>query len=152
MHWQKIKIIKWDCYFCCTWTASCNIRRHYVARGPRLATFGDIMLHVNRVLQHSETLCCTWTASCNIRRHYVARAPRLATFTIKKRGCDINTSLSLFYYNGSSWLDWKCAYIKLFPILVILAGLGLRNLFIKMRFLSHSLFNLSNFKFTVHIR
>ena len=126
MHWQKIKIIKWDCYFCCTWTASCNIRRHYVARGPRLATFGDIMLHVNRVLQHSETLCCTCTSSCNIHN--------------KKRGCDINTCLSLFFYNGSSWLDWKCAYIKLFSTLVILAGVGLRNLFIKMRFLSRSFF------------
>ena len=123
---------------CCTWTASCNIRRHYVAREPRLATFGDAMLHVNRVLQHSETLCCTCTSSCNIHN--------------KKRGCDINTCLSLFFYNGSSWLDWKCAYIKLCPILVILAGVGLQNLFIKMRFLSHSLFNLSNFKFTVHIR
>ena len=65
---------------CCTWISSCNIRRHYVARGTRLATFGDIMLHVELVLQLSEALCCTWTCSCNFRRLYVARGSRLATF------------------------------------------------------------------------
>src|SRR5699024_531773 len=52
---------------CCTWSASCNIRRRYVARGHRLAIFGGAMLHVDIVLQHSEALCCTWDSSCNIR-------------------------------------------------------------------------------------
>src|SRR5699024_531774 len=52
----------------------------YIARGHRLATFGGAMLHVERVLQHSEALCCTWTSSCNIRGCYVARGHRLATF------------------------------------------------------------------------
>ena len=52
---------------CCTWSASCNIRRRYVARGHRLAIFGGAMLHVGLVLQHSEALCCTWDSSCNIR-------------------------------------------------------------------------------------
>ncbi len=38
------------------------------------------MLHVERVLQHSEALCCTWSASCNIQGCYVARGACLATF------------------------------------------------------------------------
>ena len=65
---------------CCTWNSSCNFRRHYVARGTRLATFGGIMLHVDLLLQLSKALCCTWISSCNFRRHYVARGSRLATF------------------------------------------------------------------------
>ena len=52
---------------CCTWSASCNIRGCYIARGHRLAIFGGTMLHVDNVLQHSGVLCCTWAASCNIR-------------------------------------------------------------------------------------
>src|SRR5699024_12013459 len=65
---------------CCTCNSSCNFRRHYVARGTRLATFGGIMLHVDLLLQLSKALCCTWISSCNFRRHYVARGPALATF------------------------------------------------------------------------
>src|SRR5699024_3251972 len=30
---------------CCTWTSSCNIPECYVARGPRLATFGYSYCH-----------------------------------------------------------------------------------------------------------
>ena len=60
-------VLQYSGVLCCTWSASCNIRRRYVARGTRLATFGGALLHVDIVLQHSEALCCTWDSSCNIR-------------------------------------------------------------------------------------
>ena len=39
-----------------------------------------VMLHVDLVLQHSESLYCTCAFSCNIQSLYIARAPSLATF------------------------------------------------------------------------
>ena len=61
------RVLQYSEALCCTWDASCNIRRRYVARGTRLAIFGGAMLHVDIVLQYSGVLCCTWTSSCNIR-------------------------------------------------------------------------------------
>ena len=52
------------------------------------------MLHVELVLQLSETLCCTWNSSCNFRRHYVARGPALATFEGSMLHVDLVLQLS----------------------------------------------------------
>src|SRR5699024_3010414 len=39
------RVLQYSGVLCCTWSASCNIRRRYVARGHRLAIFGYSYCH-----------------------------------------------------------------------------------------------------------
>ena len=86
------RVLQYSGVLCCTWSASCNIRRRYVARGARLATFGYSYCHFSPNVSttvlllslltkrvNNDTLIVTSCQTCQQQYSYCHFLPNVST-------------------------------------------------------------------------